>query len=192
MHFPVSPSPRFAALTLSVGKPLPYVIDNRTRPNGEVTVHKIHQKQLKREMNAVAQIVKNWLEDRKAEIDKITAGRNILMKLMTEEDFNAKYKDKNRIKSDRTIQTSYGNYSAWASRIGIKLYDVAADGKETKMQVRWPGNNPDGPFFPLEFQDWAEKFITSPRLCFNALSKALKMGVANIGRTCSEAFEDET
>ena len=59
------------------------------------------------------------------------------------------------------------------------------------MQVRWPGNNPDGPLYPLPFQDWAESYILKQKNLYDALSKALKMAVANIGVENNETYEDK-
>lgn len=192
MLSPVRVSPRFAAVTLEVGKPLPYVTYERTRHDGEKELHKVHQKQLKREMEAVATIVTTWLSERKADLDKFTANRNIKLKLMTEEDFNFQYTNKDQRKRERAINQEHGGQGAWAARIGLKAFDVDAQGQETRLQVRWPGNNPDGPFYPKDFQGWAEDFIIKPRNLFNALSKALKQGVANIGVKNSLTFESES
>jgi hypothetical protein len=173
-------SPRFSAVTLEVGRPLPYVTYQSTYGDKTVT-HKARKRQLRREFEAVTTIVKTWLAERKEQIDKITAGRNIKLKVMTQEDFDAQYTDKAERQRNRALPRSYGGGNAYGARIGLKAYNVDDSGKETKLQVRWPGNNPDGPFCPIDFQDWAEKFILKPKNLFNALTKALRQGVSNIG-----------
>lgn len=184
---------KFQALTLEVGKPLPCVIQEQKDAKGNVNERRLHQKQLKREMSAVETIVRNWIQDRQAQIDKMTNGLNVKLKLMTEEDYNFQYTDAKRRKRDRTFHDSFPGSMPSAARIGMKLYHVDDSTKaETKMQVRWPGNNPDGPLAPIAFQDWAEGYILKPKNLFDALSKALKMAVANIGVENNETYEDKT
>jgi hypothetical protein len=187
-----SASVKFQALTLEVGKPLPCVIQQQTDGKGNISERRLLQKQLKREMSSVETIVRNWIQDRQAQIDKITQGLNIKLKLMTEEDYNFHYTDAKRRKRERTFSDAFPGSIPTAARLGMKLYHVdESTQKETKMQVRWPGNNPDGPLYPLPFQDWAESYILKPKNLYDALSKALKMAVANIGVENNETYEDK-
>lgn len=176
---PMQVAPRFAALTLEVGKPLPYVI---------VGEKQRRQKQLKREMNSVAQIFQNWMTAHKAQIGKITDGLNIKLKLMTEETFNAAYHNKSQRARNRQVDLEDG--TAQAAGIGGKFYLEEADGKQTRLQIRWPGNNPDGPMCYTQFNDWADRYILKPEALYNALTKALRMGVQNVGVANSHTFED--
>jgi hypothetical protein len=179
----------FQGLRLEVGKPLPCVIQSQTDRNGKVTERRLHQKQLKREMHSVETIVRNWMTEQQAQIEKITKGLDIKLKLMTEEDYNAEYTNAERRKRERTFNDEKPGAMPTAADLGLKLFNVVADKKEDKMQVRWPGNSPDGPLFPRPFQDWAESFILKKDSLFNNLTKALSMAVNNIGVENKETYE---
>lgn len=173
------PAPRFAALTLEVGKPVPFIIVNgKNTPAPD----------LEGEMKAVGNIFQNWMTAHKAQIDKILKGRDVKVKVMNGEEFNNRG-DKPDNKYYRTLRPDYGALPD-ATQIGVKFY-LQEEGKETRLQIRWPGNSPDGPTSDRDFKYWAEPALSNPEALYKRLTKALKMGVSNLSWKNTETYEGD-
>lgn len=160
------PAPRFGALTLEVGKPVPFVI---------IDGRESRQAYLKDQIAAMGALFQGWITAHQAQIDQITQGLDVKAKVVNAEEFDG-CKDKATRTAYRTVRLEKMN-TAKAAEIGIK-FSLTQEGKVTELPFNTAGKG-DNPTACRGFNSWAVEAFNNPAELYQNLTHALQQAVKN-------------